>query len=250
MADNYWADRQTAQHDKITDRTIKETNEALAKYYRIAAKNIISEFEATYDHIQARAKEGASTPADFYNLSRYYSMLAQVEEEAKKLGDKSVTLLREEFTAQWQNIYEDTAVPSETAFSTISIENAEAMVNKPWLADGKTFSERVYGNLAYLLDTLEEELVACAIAGKPKSELKQKLQERFNISYRQAETLVRTETNFIQTSAAKQAYEDAGIKKYVYLGRDEHDIGCKCKELNGKIFTMEEFKVGHSAPPL
>lgn len=248
--DTYWADRQQAQHDKITDRTIKDTQAALAKYYRIAAKSIIEEFEATYNHIQARAAEGYVTPADLHALDRYVSMLQQVEQEAKKLGDNAVSLMREEFTSQWQEVYESTAVASEASFSTISTANAEVMVNKPWLADGKSFSQRVYGNIAYLLDTLEEELVSCVITGKSKSELKKKLQERFDISYRQAETLVRTETNHIQTEAARQAYEDAGVKKYMYLGREEHDIGCNCKKLDRKVFEMSEAKTGVNLPPL
>lgn len=248
--DTYWADRQTAQHDKITDRTIKDTEAALAKYYRIAAKSIIEEFEATYNHIQVRAAEGYVTPADLHALDRYVSMLQQVEQEAKKLGDNAVSLMREEFTSQWQEVYESTAVASEASFSTISTANAEVMVNKPWLADGKSFSERVYGNIAYLLDTLEEELVSCVITGKSKSDLKKKLQERFDISYRQAETLVRTETNHIQTEAARQAYEDAGVKKYMYLGREEHDIGCNCKKLDRKVFEMSEAKTGVNLPPL
>lgn len=249
-SDTYWADRQVKQQDKVTDRTIKETNEALAKYYRIAARSIIEEFESTYNHILSRAVEGAVTPADLYNLDRYWQMLSQVEQEARKLGDESVGLMRDEFTSQWQQIYEDTALSSEAAFSTISRANAEAMVTKPWLSDGKTFSERVYGNISYLIETLEEELVSCVVTGKSKSELKRRLQERFNISYRQAETLVRTETNHIQTEAARRAYQDAGVKKYMYLGREEHEIGCNCKKYDRKIFDMADAKTGVNLPPL
>lgn len=251
-SDSYWADRQLEQQDKVTDRTIEETNKALAKYYKIAADSIIREFEVTYNHHLARQKEGEVTPADLHNLDRYWQMLSQVEKEASKLGDKVVSKMTEEFTNQWQEIYENTALPSEDAFSTISKDNAEVMVKKPWLADGKGFSERVYGNVAYLLDTLEEELVSCAITGKSSSELKMKLMERFNISYRQAETLVRTETNHIQTEAARQAYQDAGVKQYMYLGRtkDEDELRCNCKKYDRKIFDMADARTGVNLPPL
>ena len=124
------------------------------------------------------------------------------------------------------------------------------MINSVWLADGKTFSQRVWGNIDKLTETLNDKLIECVVSGKKPTELKRMLMERFNVSYSQANTLVRTETANIQTEAAAQRYKDCGIEKYEFLGREEHDIGCKCKELNGKVFLLSEKKAGVNAPPM
>ena len=82
------------------------------------------------------------------------------------------------------------------------------------------------------------------MTGKKTTELKNLLQERFNVSYRRADTLVRTELAHIQTEAAKKRYEDYGIQ-YIEVLVDADDRTCdECKALIGKKFPI------HAAPPL
>ena len=251
MSKNYWAKRQERIQTAIADKTIEETEKQLKKYYAQAMKSIISDFERVYDKIQLAVEDGREpTPADLYKLDQYWQMQGQLRKELQKLGDKENALLSKKFEAEWNDIYKATALPSDKAFSTISKQGAKQMINSVWLADGKTFSQRVWGNIDNLTETLNEKLIECIVSGKKPTELKQMLMERFNVSYSQANTLVRTETANIQTEAAAQRYKDYGIEKYEFLGREEHDIGCKCKELNGKVFLLSEKKAGVNAPPL
>lgn len=251
MSKNYWAKRQERIQTAIADKTIEETEKQLKKYYAQAMKSIISDFERVYDKIQLAVEDGREpTPADSYKLSQYWQMQGQLRKELQKLGDKENALLSKKFEEEWNDIYKATALPSDKAFSTISKQGAKQMINSVWLADGKTFSQRVWGNIDKLTETLNEKLIECVVSGKKPTELKRMLMERFNVSYSQANTLVRTETANIQTEAAAQRYKDYGIEKYEFLGRKEHDIGCKCKELNGKVFLLSEKKAGVNAPPM
>lgn len=251
MSNNYWAKRQERIQATIADKSIEDIQEQLKKYYAKTMKRVIADFEKTYDKVQLAVEDGREiTPAWLYQLDQYWQMQAQLRKELQDLGDKEITLLSENFESTWKDIYEATAVSSDKAFSTISTANAKQMINSSWCADGKTFSQRVWGNTEKLTETLNDELIQCVVAGKKTTELKQALMERFNVSYNQAKTLVNTEITNIQTQAAVQRYKDYGLTKYEFLGRDEHDIGCKCKELNGKVFLLSEMKAGENAPPM
>jgi SPP1 gp7 family putative phage head morphogenesis protein len=144
-------------------------------------------------------------------------------------------------------------MPSDIAYINVSTAHAEQMINNIWCADGKTWSQRIWKNTERLTQTLNENLLHCVVAGKKTTELKRLLQERFSVSYRQADMLVRTEIAHIQTQAAAERYKDYGLQKYKFLGREEHD-GCghspDCHDLNGKEFFFAEMKEGLNAPPM
>lgn len=248
---DYWINRQDKAKKAIADKSIKDIDKQLKKYYKVAMKRTITDFEATYNKLLETVADGKEpTPADLYKLDSYWKMQAQLKNELQKLGDKEVALLSREFENEWRDIYNSISLPSNAAFSTVSADNAKAMINEVWLADGKNFSQRIWSNTDKLVDTLNEKLMECVVTGKKTTELKNLLQERFNVSYNQANMLVRTEAAHIETQAAAQRYKDYGLTKYEYLGRDEHDIGCKCKELNGKVFYYSEMKAGVNAPPM
>ena len=64
------------------------------------------------------------------------------------------------------------------------------------------------------------------------------------MSYRRADTLVRTELCHVQTQAAHQRYKDYGIM-FVEVYVDIDDRTCdECEELNGQRFPI------NGAPPL
>lgn len=248
---SYWLKRIEREHDAITNKKIEEVEAQLQKYYKNSMNSIISEFEATYDKLLAAAEDGKDpTPADLYKMDRYWQMQANIAKEAQKLGNKELVLLSEAFEAEWKDIYEATMLPSDTAFSTFSEASAKSAINTTWVGDGKNFSKRIWDNTENLIATLNEKMIDCVITGKDTKQLKKELTERFGVSYSRADTLVRTEIAHIQTQAAAQRYQDYGLTYYEFLGRDEHDIGCKCKELNGKQFLYSEMQAGKNAPPM
>ena len=66
MSNNYWAERQVRTQRAITNKTEKEINKQLTKYYKTAMVNVVGEFESTYNKLMAtisEGKEGANLPA-------------------------------------------------------------------------------------------------------------------------------------------------------------------------------------------
>lgn len=248
---DYWQRRNVRAQEAVSDKSIKEIEKQLAGYYRGTAKRVMRDFEATYDKLLATVAAGRTpTPADLYKLDKYWQMQGQLQRELQKLGDQSIEALQKAFVKQYIGVYNSVAIPGGAHYATVSRETALQMINAVWCADGKAWSARVWANTARLQETLNENLVHCVVTGKKPTELKNLLQERFNVSYSQADTLVRTETAHIQTQAAQKRYEDYGITEYEFLGREEHDIGCACKKLDGKRFKLIEMREGVNAPPM
>ena len=250
---SYWAERQALAQDKLTASNVKKTEAQLKKYYQRSMQNVLGEFEQTYNKLLSNIGEGKKpTPADLYKLDKYWQMQGQLRKELQALGDRQMVLLSRQFEVNFFEVYYSFAIPGTDAFTTISKEGAQQMINAIWCADGKTWSERIWTNVAQLQDTLNEGLIECVITGKKPSQLKTILQERFGVSYSRANTLIRTEMAHIQTQAAKQRYEDYGLTEYEILGNDDDSCGnhgVDCHELDGKRFTYAEMVIGKNAPP-
>lgn len=235
----YWQDRIAEAQTAISDKNIKQINKQLSKYYSNAAKKIIKDFEAVYDKVLAQQAAGQEiTPALLYRLDSYWELQAQLRNELQKLGEKEVVALTKAFELNFFEVYYSLNIEGAKAFSTIDKQAAQQLINSIWVADGKSFSQRIWDNTERLAETLNEELVNCVVAGKKTTELKQILQQRFNVSYSAADSLARTEIAHIQTQAAQQRYKDYGIQQVEILA-DEDERRCDvCGKLHGKQYPI------------
>ena len=238
---DYWAQRTAKAQEKLTSKSIKETNAQLIKYYQSAHENIIGQFLSTYNKVLSSIEDGREpTPADLYKLDKYWKMEAQLKNELQRLGDKQVKLLSKQFTNQYINVYNSLAIPTQEAYSTIDEKAAQQFINTIWCADGKTWSSRVWSNTEKLADVLNEHLLDCVKTGKTTKQLKQLLMNDFNVSFNNADMLVRTELAHIQTQAAQQRYKDYGIKQVeVFVDEDERTCPI-CAKHEGERYGINE----------
>lgn len=250
---SYWAKRIVKAQEKLTAKGVRRTEKQLREYYGRTMRNVIGQFESTYNKLLSTMEEGRQpTPADLYKLDKYWQLQAQLRVELQKLGDKQSVLFSKEFEVHFFDIYYSFGIPGKEAFTTISKEGAHQMLNAVWCADGKMWSQRIWDNVDRLQETLNEGLIDCVVTGKKPTELKNVLQERFGVSYSRADTLVRTEMAHIQTQAAKQRYEDYGLREYEILGNDDDTCGnhsVDCHKMDGKRFLYSEMSPGRNAPP-
>lgn len=236
---NYWAERMAKAQTALTDKSLKKIEKQLAKYYGTAAKRVIEDFEATHNKLLATIADGKqATPADLYKLDKYWSMQGQMRQELQKLGEKQISLLTKQFEVNFFEVYYSLDIEGATAFSTIDTAGAMQLINSTWVADGKSFSQRVWDNTEKLVETLNEELIHCVATGKKTTELKNLLQERFNVSYSNADMIARTELAHVQTEAAKQRYKDYGIQQ-VEIWADSDERRCEvCGKLHEKKYPV------------
>ena len=234
---NYWQDRMAKAQDALTKKNQKQIEKQLRIYYGTAARQIIADFESVYNKLLAQKAEGKEvTPADLYKLESYWAMQGALRQELRKLGEKEISLLTKYFEINFFDNYYSINIEGKKAFNTINAEGAQALINSIWVADGKSFSQRVWDDTDKLLETLNEQLLHCVITGKKTTQLKQVLQERFGVSYNNADTIVRTELAHVQTIAAQERYKSYGISE-VQIWADADERRCsECGKLHRKIY--------------
>lgn len=241
---NYWQDRYAKAQTNLTKKTTKQVEKQMRKYYSTTMKQVIKDFEDTYIKLLDTIEEGRTpTPADLYKLDKYWQMQAQLREKLQRLGDRQISALSKAFEMNFFDVYYSVAIPGADAFNTIDDSMVEQLINRVWVADGKSWSERIWNDTELLAETLNEELVNCVVSGKKTSDLKKMLMNRFSVSYSRADALARTELAHIQTEAAKQRYKDYGVKQ-VEIWADEDERRC---EICGKLHQTK-YAVGAPVP--
>ena len=238
---SYWQERQAKAQEKLTAKSVKETEAQLTKYYLSSMKKIIGQFEQTYNKLLLSIAEGRDpTPADLYKLDKYWEMQGMLKLELQKLGDKQHELMNKRFVEQFRLAYETLAINDGLYFREIDWVTAQQMINQIWCADGKSWSSRIWKNTDKLQQALNDNLIDCVLTGKKTSDLKKLLQEQFNVAYNRADSIVRTEMAHIQTQAARQRYLDTGISE-VEVWADEDERRCDiCGDLHLKRFSIHD----------
>lgn len=239
MANDYWAKRVADSQTRLTDKSIKETNKQIKKYYSQTLFDVIGQFEKTYNKLISSITDGRQpTPADLYKLDSYWQLQIQLKEKLKKLGDKQSLLLANQFEDLYLTIYNSLAIKSDVSFSTLDEAAVKQMINQIWVADGKNWSQRLWQSTDKLQQALNEHLVECVVAGKKTSDLKKMLINDFDVSYGRVDSLVRTEMAHIQTQAAQHRYKDYGIKE-VEVWVDEDERTCEiCAKYEGRRYSI------------
>lgn len=235
----YWQDRRADELNKVSNKTIRQTEKQLKKYYSDVMVRTLADFEAVYNKILTTVGEGREpTPADLYRLDTYWQHQAQLRQELNKLGEKQITLLSKQFELNFFDIYFSIGKVGESTFSTLDTSLVRQMINSIWCADGKSWSQRIWQNTELLAETLNEQLVHCVASGKKPTELKKLLMNRFDVSYNNADMLVRTEIAHIQSQAALKRYQDAGLTE-VQVWANEDERRCEhCGKLHKKIYPI------------
>lgn len=238
---SYWDNRIAAAQDRISQKNAKQLAAHMRKYYKQLARTTINDFESTYNKLLATVAEGKQpTPADLYKLDKYWQMQAQLRHRLDVLGERQVRDLTKIFELNYFEVYQSLQLPYEELFSTVDDEAVKQVVNQIWCADGKTWSQRIWENTAYLQQTLEEGLIQCVATGKSSDYLKKMLMERFNVSYNRADVLARTELAHIQTQAAQQRYRDYGIQQVELLVEPDARTCPICEKLSGKRYSIND----------
>lgn len=235
----YWQDRMHASQNAVSAKTQKEIDKHVRKYYQQISKQVIADYESLFNEIVAKQAAGeAISPATLYAMDKYWAMNAQLTKRLSKMGSKLQAIMTKLFQIAYWRSYNSIKIDGLKAFTTLDDAAVQQIINSVWCADGKSWSQRIWNNTALLQQTLDEQLIHCVVAGKKTTQLKELLQDRFNVSYGRADALVRTEIAHIQTEAAKQRYTDYGIQQ-VEIWADKDERRCDvCGKLHKKKYPV------------
>lgn len=245
---NYWQKRELKQRELQYDRTLAQYEAELRKQYQQSLKAVSRDIEKLYDELLVSSADGTLLASDLYKYNRYFSLMKSLNKQLKALGGKEITITN-------QKLLDMYAITSSSVGKSINFsgefnqKTAKEIINSIWCADGKHWSNRIWQNKAQLQVALEKGLIDCVSRGVSKDELVKTLMETFDVSYRKADRIARTELSYVQNKAAINKYIEAGIDEYEILSAHDERTCPICSKMNGKCFKIAEMTVGENAPP-
>ena len=90
----------------------------------------------------------------------------------------------------------------------------DKLVRKPWAADGKNFSERIWSSKQQLIENVHTSLTQMCVLGQAPGRTIDTLAKAMNTSKCQAGRLIMTESAFFGSESRKDCFNELGVEKY------------------------------------
>ncbi len=200
--------------------------------------------------VRARISSGAYS----YRVSRLDALKDNIRVQTARLADAELSLtdahLRSTITdAYSRNMFDlQRGTGYGFSFAQMNPRTVEHILANPW--SGATFSKRIWTSSDKLADVLNEQLTAGIMTGKSNAQVSRTLADTMGVSYRNAERLVRTETNYVANTAELQSYREAEIRRYEFMATLDRRTSAICRKLDGQVFWVSQAKPGKNLPPM
>lgn len=131
----------------------------------------------------------------------------------------------------------------------INQKRLEAVLSKPWTADGLTFSDRIWKQKNELLSSLRTELTQGLMRGDAPDKAIANIAERFDVAKNQAGRLVMTESAYFSSVSQRDCFNDLDVERYQIVATLDMHTSVRCQGLDGKIYDMKIYEPNVTAPP-
>lgn len=133
--------------------------------------------------------------------------------------------------------------------ANIDQNKLEKIISKPWAADGKNFSSRIWDNRSKLVNEVHNELTQMAITGRPPDQAISNIAKKMNTTKVNAGRLVMTESAYFSSVSQKDAFNDLDVEKFEIVATLDSHTSDICQGLDGHVFDMKDYEAGVTAPP-
>lgn len=243
MKSNYWELR-----EEIFNRQVRVAETQIAKELRRLEAKTANDVKALYAFLTSGNDN--ILISDVFKYQQYYTLLNSLQENLLATGNKEISILEKSMRDLY--ITNTQLVADEISFNIpVDEEKIIKAIRSQWVGDGKIYSDRIWGNNSVLRERIQSGLIDALIRGDSVDKVAGMLERDFDVSYRNAQRLVRTELSYIQNKSAADGYEEAGYTYYEFSNVGDDDV-CDglCEELNGKIFPFSEATPGENFPPI
>ncbi|WP_419955931.1 minor capsid protein [Neobacillus niacini] len=278
----YWESRmeqlyasQDKQNDKFIKKMIKEYHRMeedikkdIGSYYTKYGKDDVIEYRKLVQSLSTSERDLLyKNYEDFIRRYPQYSNLLPVRESIYKLNrleglQLSIRLRMVELGAfeqeglekLLQQAYENgylssmNGLQNAPSFFSVNSYAMQLTLAETW-TNGGNFSSRLWGNKSTLINTLNNEIRDGIIRGDDYRQMIKVLRHRTGVGEFCAKRLVVTETAFVMNQGNKQAFMDAGVKRYEISAVMDRRTSNICKRLNGEQFEFKDAKSGTNYPP-
>lgn len=277
---NYW-DKRAIERMTTAEKQSEAYISRIKEMYNQAFKNIDGEIAKVYKNYSKETgldveklkellttKETSKTwktlkrqGLDKYIKNNYKSRISRLEQLQAQIYAKAKQIYpKEELehtmcykgvinNSYYKAVY-DTQMGTGYDFSFNKIDNnlLNSLLNEKW--SGKNYSERIWGNTDILADSVSKIVGGALLSGQGIEKTSKQIRDRFNVSKYYAERLVRTETNHFNNEVDAMAYEEMGVKEYVFVAVLDSRTSEICQANDNKKYLYKDREVGVNYPPL
>lgn len=196
--------------------------------------------------------ENASARA---HISRLEQLKLQVQQEAEKLYGNYLDSVDRHMKSLYEEGFYKTAYEIQKGVGVgwnltgVDSKQLEKIIRKPWAADRKNFSERIWSSKQQLIDNVHTSLTQMCILGQSPDRAINSLAKAMQTSKNQAGRLIMTEAAFFGSEARKDSFQELGVEQYEIVATLDSITSEICREMDGKVFPMSEYAPGATAPP-
>ena len=293
MSNNYWTKRfeeeekqrnisnkayakEIEKQYKIAENKIKSDIEKW--YIRIADNNQISlvdakklltkvelkEFKWTLAEYIQKAKSGAwkkelENASARIHIKRLEALQLQVQNSIETLRNKENEMLEDYLIKNYEDTYYHSlyeiskGLNLKTSFATLDKNKINQVIGKPWLKDGKTFSDRIWQDKEQLINTLRTKITQSFITGSTLDEAVEDISKFVSDKIKNKEYVARrlleTESAAYASKAQIEAFKSIDVEKYEIVATLDLHTSEICQEMDGKVFNISDQEIGVTVPP-
>ncbi len=190
-----------------------------------------------------------------FHISRLEALKLETQQTIEKLFGGQVDEIDKLLKKNYLHNYYHTVYEIQKGFNigwdiaAVDDRTLERLISKPWVTDGKNFSERIWSNKTSLIDEIQTQLTRTFMLGKAPDDAIKAIAKKMKSSMGQAGRLVMTESAYFSSQSQKDAFNALDVEKFEIVATLDSSTSEICRELDGKVFDMKNFEPGVTAPP-
>lgn len=224
----------------------------LKEFHWIVEEYIKKGKENSINQQWAKQLENASAKV---HISRLEAMKLQMQQHLEVLYGNQLDSLDGAMRSLYSKGYYRTAYEVQKGLGVgydlqkLDENKISKVIYKPWAPDGANFSDRIWSSKDKLINTLHTELTQATIRGDSLEQVVRNISKTMNSSKSAAGRLVMTESAFFASASQKDCFSDLGVEQYEIIATLDRKTSSICRDMDGKVFKMSDFKPGITAPP-
>lgn len=252
--------------NKLYTRLASENNISLSEAKKLLTTNELEEFRWSVQDYIKYGQKNAVDPSWIkqlenaslrYRISRLEAMKIQMQNQVEVLMGNEL----DSFSKVMSDIYTEgyyrnahliqTGLGVGSNLAVIDAKRIEKVLSKPWVKDGKNFSERIWGtHRPQLINELHTQLTQSIIRGQAPDKAINAIAKRFDVAKNRAGNLVMTESAYFGNVAQQDCYKELDVEMQEFVATLDLKTSDICRSMDGKVFKSSEVEIGLNAPPL
>ncbi len=245
-------------------RIAKNNNVSLLEAKRMLSLKELAEFKWSVKEYIKAGETNAISPiwmkelenaSARVHISRLEALKVQIQNEVEGIYGVRDKEMQNYLVRTYGETYYHTAYEIQKgngvgwSLNRLDTNKVNAIIHKPWAADGKNFSDRIWEDKTKLINTLHTGLTQNFIRGEAPDKLISSIAKEFNIKKSTAARLVMTESAAYSSKARQDSFKRLNLSKYEIVATLDSKTSEICQEMDGKVFDMKDYQVGVTAPP-